>query len=384
MVGGSQNLSEKEGKGYLNGKYSKDLRRAFWIVLCSGVMGLAARTPPANPVLSEAVREKIVRYIHQRFGVADATKLSLGEARDSFAPNFYEVSVITDDGKNKHDQPAWVSKDSRYLVLGNLFEVSEASNAELVRRMRETFKVPDNVKLALGIFHASRVADFQTASLTIDNGKAPQERTVLLARDGKHAVLGELYSLDVDLQKQALRTISLQGAPTQGPANAPVTIVEYADLQCPMCARLHEFLETQVLPRYGNKVRVVFKEFPLVGIHDWSPLAAVACQCAYELNPSAYIPLRTAIFRNQGGINITNVRELLLNYGEQVGVDRVRLATCLDAKSSWPRVEQDSAEGKRLNVVSTPTSFINGRMIVGLPSFDAYYQVVDEALKAGK
>ena len=206
---------------------------------------------------------------------------------------------------------------------------------------------------------------------------------MLLTRDGKHLIVGELYNLAVDPKQQALRTISLQDEPTQGPADAPVTIVEYADLECPTCARMHEFLETQVLPRYGNKVRVVFKEFPLP-MHDWSLTAAIACQCAYEMNPASYVPLRTAIFRNQQLINITNLRDTVLSYGEQAGVDRVKLAGCLDAKSSLPRIQRDMAEAKRINVNQTPTLFINGRMMVGLPSEDAYFQAIDAALRGGK
>jgi protein-disulfide isomerase len=187
----------------------------------------------------------------------------------------------------------------------------------------------------------------------------------------------------VDPRQQALRTIALRDEPSQGPATAPVTIVEYADLECPTCARVHEFLETQVVPRYGNKLRVVFKEFPLP-MHDWSMTGAIACQCAYEINPSSYVPLRSAIFRNQQLINITNLRDSLLSYGEQAGVDRVKLAGCLDAKSTLPRVQRDVAEAKRVNVDRTPTLFVNGRMLVGLPSEDAYFQTIDEALKSSK
>jgi len=381
-------LQRQGGKGHLNGKPWKYRSRTFGILLFGIVLASAARLPlAANPALSEATREKILRYIHERFGVADATKLTVGEVRDSFAPNFFQVSIVSDDPKDpkgKHDQPAWVSKDSRYLLLGNLFEVSDASSAEMIRRVREAFKVPENVKLTLGSFHASHVADFQTTTLTIDNGKGPQERKVLLASDGKHAILGDIYPLDVDLQKQALHGLTVGNSPTQGPANAPVTIFEFADLQCPTCALLHQFLETQLLPRYGNKVRVVFKEFPLVGIHDWSPTAAVACQCAYEMNPSTFVPIRTAIFRSQQSINITNVRDTLLNFGEQAGLDRVKLSACIDAKSTWPRIEADLAEGKKLNVASTPTSFINGRMLVGIGSQDGYLQTVDEALRAAQ
>jgi protein-disulfide isomerase len=370
----------------LYGKLSKICWLAFFLL--SGVVipvyMVRARQSVAGPAASEAVPEKVVRYIRQRFGVPDTVQMSAGAPRSSFAAGFYEMMITTDDKKTKHDQVAWVSKDSRYLLFGNLFEVNGRSNPEMLQRVREAFKVPDNVKLTLGAFHASPVAEFQEAPLTVDNGKAKQQRTVLLAKDGQHAILGEVYDMDVDVQKRALRNISLRNGPSQGPANAPVTIVEYADLQCPTCAALHQFYETQLLPRYGNKVRVVFKEFPLVGIHDWSPTAAVACLCAYDINPSTYVPLRSAIFRNQQAINITNLRDILLDYGEQAGVDRVKLAACIDSKSTWPRVEADLAEGKRVEVDRTPTAFINGKMIVGLPSTDAYFQAVDEALRAAK
>jgi protein-disulfide isomerase len=367
-------------------KSSKILLLALFLSFCGGIPGDVTRAQqrPAGPVLTEATREKVVRYIRERFGVPESVQIEVGAPRDSFAPGFYEVTVTTNDGKTKRDQVAWVSKDSHYLLLGNLFAVDGPSNPEVIHRLRETFKVPDNVKVTLGAFHASSAAYFQEAALTIDNGKGKQEWTVLLAKDGQHGILGKLYSLDVDLRQQALHNISLRSGPSQGPASAPVTIVEYADLQCPTCATLHLFYETQLLPRYGNKVRVIFKEFPLVGIHDWSPTAAVACQCAYGMNPSAYVPLRTAIFRNQQAINITNLRDILLDYGEQAGVDRVKLAACIDAKSSWPHVEADMAEGKRVNVDRTPTAFINGKMLVGMPSAEAYFQAVDEALRGTK
>jgi protein-disulfide isomerase len=253
----------------------------------------------------------------------------------------------------------------------------------MAERIHEVFKTPANQKLSVGGFKPSASPDFERGTLTVDYGPSKQDFAVLLTRDGRHLIVSELYSMAVDPRQQALRTITLRDEPTQGPANAPVTIVEYADLECPTCARVHEFLETQLVPRYGDKVRVVFKEYPLP-MHDWSLSAAIACQCAYELNPPSYVPLRTAIFRNQQFINITNVRETLLSYGEQTGLERAKLAGCLDAKSSLPRVQRDVAEAKRVNVDRTPTLFINGRMMIGLPSEDAYYQTIDEILRGGK
>ena len=358
------------------------------VVLCGGVPLVVMRGEPAaqESPLPEATRTKIVTYIRERFGVADNVKLNLGEAHTSAAaPGFNEIMVTVDEGKNQRVQPLLVSKDLRFLIVvpGSIIDLQKNSAAEMEQRIREAFKSPSNIKLSVGGFKPSPAPDFEVGNLSIDDGKTKQDRPLLLTRDGKHLIVSEIFSMTVDPKQQALRTISLQDEAAQGPAGAPVTIVEYADLECPTCARVHEFLETTILPRYGNKVRVVFKEFPLP-MHDWSTTAAIACQCAYEINPAAYVPLRTAIFRNQQLINITNVRDTVLNYGEQAGLDRVKLAGCLDAKSAYPRVLRDVAEGKRLNVTATPTLFINGRMMIGLPSEDAYFQLIDGILRAGK
>ncbi len=349
---------------------------------------MVMRAEPAaqGSAISDAARDKVITYFRERFGVPDTVKLSLGAAHPSgAAPSFNEAVLNLDDGKKQGAQLLLVSKDMRYLIVvnGRIVDLNQNSAEEMVQRMRETFKIPANVKVSMGAFKPSPSPDFEQGTVTFDNGQSKPDYPVLLGRDGKHLILSELYNLTVDLSQQALRTITLHDEPTQGPANAPVTIVEYADLECPTCAHMHEFLETQVLPRYGNKVRVVFKEFPLP-MHDWSLVGAVACQCAYEINPPSYALLRSAIFRNQQFINITNVRESLLSYGEQAGVDRVKLAGCLDARSSLPRVQRDLAEGKRINVDRTPTLFINGHKMVGLPSDDAYFQAIDALLSGGK
>jgi protein-disulfide isomerase len=273
----------------------------------------------------------------------------------------------------------------RYLiVVGNVIDLQQNTPAEMAQRIRDAFKIPADTKIAVGGFRPSPSPDFKEGTLTADNGKTPKrDSTVLLTRDGKHLIVSEMFNLTIDPKAQALRIISLQDEPTQGPASAPVTIVEYSDLECPTCARLHEFFETQLLPRYGNKVRVVFKEFPLP-MHDWSLTAAIACQCAFEMNPAAFVPMRTAIFRNQQLINIANVRDTVLSYGEQAGVDRVKLAGCVDARSSYPRIQRDMAEAKRIDINQTPTAYINGKLMIGLPSEDAYFQAVDSALRGGK
>ena len=375
---------------YLNGKHhqARLVLTAVILALGAGISWAAMRTPQAAPqvTVSEATRNKVLAYVRERFSVPDNVKLILGAPHASaIAPGFNELPITADDGKNQRTQPVLVSKDGHYLIVeGNVLDLKENSPEEMVQRIREVYKTPADTKLTILGFRPSVVPDFQLGTLTAESSKAPKhDNPVLLTRDGKHLLLSEIFNLNVDLRAQALRTISLQDEPTQGPATAPVTIVEYADLECPVCARLHAFFETQLLPRYGNKIRVVYKEFPLP-MHDWSMTAALACQCAYELNPAAYVPMRTAIFRDQQLINVANVREMVLNYGEQAGLDRVKLAGCVDAKASYARIQRDMAEAKRIEINQTPTAYINGRLMIGLPSEDAYFQAIDTALRGGK
>jgi len=375
----------------LNEKHGREWSLAAVLILVLGGVvtwaSMRGERAAQGGGLSDATREKVLAYIRQRFGVPPTVKLSLGAQHSSaVAPSFDEVALIVDDGKKPAMQSVLVSKDGRYLIVlrqNGTIELHQKSPAEMAQRIQEAMKVPVNLKVSVGGFKHSLSPDFEAGTVSVEGGPSKQELPVLLTRDGKYLLVDEIYSLGVDLREQALRTISLRDEPSQGPADAPVTIVEYADLECPTCARVHEFLETQLLPRYGYKVRIIFKEYPLP-FHDWSMTAAIACQCAYQINPASFVPLRTAIFRNQQLINITNVRDTVLSYGEQAGLDRVKLAGCVDSKASLPRIQRDQAEAKRLGVNQTPTLYINGRMIIGLPSEDAYFQMIDEILREGK
>ena len=281
-------------------------------VLCVAVIGLALSPAPAAQAPNQAVvREKIIRYIRQRFNIPDSVKITSTDLRQSAYADFYETTLTLDDGKDKRTQPLFVSKDERYVIQGDIF------------------------------------------------------------------------TLGGDPRQDILRLISLEDPPDQGPANAPVTLVEYSDLQCPMCARLHEMLETDVIPKYGDKLRVVFKEFPLTNIHDWALSGAIASACVYQIDPYKFATFRSLVFKNQEAFDANKARDLLLHYGAEAGVDNLKLASCLDSRASLPKVEANMREGEALGIASTPTSFINGRVFVGVTPEDLY-KLIDEALKESK
>ena len=355
------------------------------LLLVAGVLivGGAAKSTTSAP--DDAVLgDKVAAYIRERYGIPDTVKVTSGPIQSTNIPGFMVARITTDDGKEPKSTNVFLTNDHHYLIVGVLFILHTNSDAEIAQHIRDQFKLPPDAQVTVGPFHDSDFSNFLVTTVTAESGKQKQTQDFYVTKDNHVLVLGNVLDLGVNLRREALRTIQTAHQPTQGPARAPVTIVEYADLECPSCGRLHEFLEKDLLPKYGDKVRIIFKEFPLVQIHDWALTAAIANECVYEIKPEAFAPYRTLIFKNQTTINAANVRETLLGYADQVGVDRVKLAGCIDSKASLPRVDEGTREGKQLEIQSTPTCFINGRMLVGYPSPEAYYKTVDEALKAAK
>ena len=332
-----------------------------------------ARVPAPSALASP---EKIAQYVRDRFQVPESVKLAVQPLGKSPFPLFYQTTVTADNGKTTQVSNAFISKDGRCFVPGNIFALQSGSDAELIRCIREVTKLSPQTVIKIGPFNRTPYPQFLKSLVTVSDGKNTQTAEIFITQDRRIGILGVVLPFREDFVRGLIKT---KDVPSQGSSNAPVTLVEYADLECPTCARLHEFLEKVLLPKYGNKVRVIFKEFPLP-FHDWSATAAVANECAYQINPSAFPGYRTLIFANQNVINAANVRERLLGLADEAGVDRLRLAACMDSKATLPRVEAARQEGEDLGIHATPTSFVNGRIVIGLPSEAAYYKVIDEAL----
>lgn len=376
-------------------RHSNLLTSGIRLLLVLAVAVIASQSVPVGEAATtSATNQKIIQYVRERFGIPDNVKVNIAPFQDSTYSDFYKTTISVDDGKNKKDQAALITKDGRYLVFGDVMVASptarhvvagstSATDKKIVDYVRTRFKVPAEVKLSIAPFHDSEYSDFYETRIYGQEGAKKSATPAYMTKDGRYAVIGTVYFLNTDPRREVEQTINLRNQPTVGPANAPVTLVEYADLECPTCAEMQKFIETQLIPKYGDKVRVVFKEFPLVTIHDWSLRAAIANECVYQTNPSDYFRYRSIIFASQDMINAANVRQLLLDFGQRVGVNQLRLATCLDSKASLPRVEADMEEGRKLGVMSTPTLFINGTPVVGL-SPERIYGMIDQILKASR
>jgi len=160
--------------------------------------------------------------------------------------------------------------------------------------------------------------------------------------------------------------------PSRGGANAPVTIVEFSDFECPFCGHAVETLQ-MVQKKYGDNVRIVFRDYPLFS-HRTAKRAAEAAHCADE--QGKFWEMHDRLFSKGGPLSDAD----LYRFATQAGVDHDKFDQCLTSgkyKEAW-KVSQD--EGNRVGVSSTPSFFINGRMIVGAAGFDALSKVIDDEL----
>jgi protein-disulfide isomerase len=259
-----------------------------------------------------------------------------------------------------------------------------AVHEKIIRYVHQRFNIPDSVKITMTDLRDSAYPDFFETTVTVDDGKNKQSQPLFVSKNLHYMVEGSIFNLEGDPHEEIRRLISLKDQAGQGPSSAPVTLVEYSDLECPVCAHLQDELETDIVPKYGDKLRVVFKEFPLVPIHDWALTGAIATQCAYQIDPSSYVAFRSLIYNNQASLTGEHARDMLLHLGAQAGLDNLKLAACIDSKGSLSRVEANMREGEALGITETPTSFINGRIIVGAGPSTDFYKLIDEALRDPK
>ena len=195
------------------------------------------------------------------------------------------------------------------------------------------------------------------------------------ARDARMAYVKELRDkVGVQILLDPPRVqVSLGEDPVKGPASAPVTIVEFSDFQCPYCARVTSTLK-QVEEKYGDKIRVVFRDFPLVQIHRDAAKAAEAGECAHE--QGKFWEMHDRLFADQSKLQV----EALKQTASQLGLDAEKFNQCLDSSKYAAEVQKDVDEGARYGVNSTPAFFINGRLVVGAQPIEAFTQAIDEEL----
>jgi protein-disulfide isomerase len=169
--------------------------------------------------------------------------------------------------------------------------------------------------------------------------------------------------------------ISTDDDPSIGPVNAPVTIIEFSDYQCPYCQVWYKQVYQQLLASYPNKIRFVYRDLPLP-MHPEAIPAAEAADCAGA--QGAYWKYHDELFEQRYGLN----RAAYEHYAADLGLDAKAFAACLNSQRYQGEVQADASDAARAGISGTPSFVVNGRILVGALPFSDFKAVIDEELAA--
>ena len=261
-------------------------------------------------------------------------------------------------------------------------------NQKIERHVRTFYNLPSDVKVAIGPLKASEFPNYDAVTITISGGDKKKDYDFLLAKDGTSLIRMVKLDLTKDPYAEKMAKIDTTGRPVRGNKDAKVVAVNYDDFECPFCSRMHQMLFPELFKEYGDRVKFVYKDFPLVEIHPWATHAAVDANCLAAQNNDAYWEFADYIHANQKDVNAEKIRDsqfgvldkLTLLQGQKHNLDITKLQACVKAQND-DAVKASMKEGEQLGVSATPTLFVNGQEIDGALPLPEVRAVFDRALQ---
>lgn len=263
---------------------------------------------------------------------------------------------------------------------------SGALAPETLRRVqleiRSRYNVPPSIEVAVADPKPSDIPGYDQIVVTFKGGTHTSTHDFLISKDRKNLAHLEKFDISQDLMAK----IDVKGRAVRGKADAKVTIVNYDDFQCPFCSRMHAELFPGLIQDYGDKIKIIYKDYPLLEIHPWAMHAAINANCLAEQNGAAYWDFADYVHANQKVISGRNREEAAANLdkaatdqAEKNHLDVAKAQACFK-KQDESGVRASMAEGDELGVDSTPTLFINGERITGAVPEGQLRAILDRAV----
>ena len=265
--------------------------------------------------------------------------------------------------------------------------LSPEANQRIEQQIRAHFKVPDAVTVTVGAPKPSQFSGYDSLPVTLGGPEQKNTYEFLLSKDGKKL----LRLTDIDISPEAyaktlaqnaearrqhselMKRINVAGRPWRGAATPKVNIVVYDDFECPYCAMLYKTLFADSMKEYGDRVRIVLKDFPLYEIHPWAKRAAIDSNCLAEQSSAAYWDFADYVHAKQSEISgpnhdlqasLARLDGAALDAAKKHKVDEHILQACLKSQPEG-QLNASVKEADSLGVSSTPTFFINGEKLTG-------------------
>jgi len=265
-----------------------------------------------------------------------------------------------------------------------------APDATLNRRIevmvRSQFSIPPEVSVALGHRTTSQISGYDTLPITLSNGSTKKVIDFLISTDNQKLARLETF----DLAKSPIFNIDIAGRPIRGNPEAKVTVINFDDLECPYCARMHTSLFPTTMDRYKDKVRFIYKDDPLTELHPWAMHAAVDANCLADLSSPAYWNFVDYVHAHGQEVNgedrnltksFATLDKIAREEGNVAKLDSAKLDACL-AKQDESQVRASAKEAEALGIDGTPAVFVDGERINGAVPAEQVWMVIDRALRA--
>ncbi len=262
-------------------------------------------------------------------------------------------------------------------------------NKKIERQVRSFYNLPPEVRVTVGAPSPSaELPNYDSVVVTIQTEAKKQDLTFLVSKDRSSMMRVTKFDLSKDPFAETMSKIDVNGRPTRGAKASKIVVVNYDDLECPFCSRMHQTLFPEILKEYGDRVTFIYKDYPLVEIHPWATHAAVDANCLAAQNGDAYWDFADYIHANQREVNnektpvarLEALDRLTMLQGQKHNLDLVKLQACVKAQDD-SAVKASMKEAEGIGVEATPTLFIDGQKIDGAVPIGELRAALDRSLK---
>jgi protein-disulfide isomerase len=259
-------------------------------------------------------------------------------------------------------------------------------NRRIELMVRSQYNIPGDYTIALGVRAPSQVSGFEALPVSIARNGKTTVIDFLISADGKTLARLEKF----DLAKDPVFSIDVTGRPVRGNPDAKVTVINFDDLECPYCARMHESLFPSTLEHYKDKVRFIYKDNPLTELHPWAMHAAVNANCLAAQSGDAY--WKYVDYLHSHGDEISGadrnpaksfdaLNRIARQEATLAKLDLSKLDGCLVAQNET-QVRASAAEALTLRIEGAPAVFVDGERIDGAQPEELVWRAIDRALRA--
>jgi protein-disulfide isomerase len=388
---------------------------------------LGGQTPGTNPASAPKTssgadnlpsQATVDSFLHQQFGYKPDVTWKISGIKPSEVAGLSEVDVVLANSQGQQPTHFYVGPDGKRALVGEMIpfgahpadpatnasdsaakpadpaikpagpaksassgSTSLPSEATVDTFLHQQFAKKPDVTWKIANIKPSEIPALAEVSVVLASPQGQQMAKFYVGADREHALVGEIIPFGTRPFDPIRQTLD-KGVtgPSRGPKDAPVTIVEFGDLQCPACKQAQQPIEQLVAAE--PKARFVFQNFPLE-MHNWALKGAEYADCVGRASNDAFWKFISKTYDTQADITAENADEKLTAVAEGSGVKGSEIAACAAKPETKARVDASIALGKSVEVGSTPTLFINGRRIGSFDPrlADIYKSIVDFAAK---